>query len=98
MSQNTPANIEVPDPEVVPRSKCRQFAAEYKLRILEEADNCTEIGQVGRLLLPYPTACENRRSHAHCSGLTGEGAHHASVRRVMRNRYAAHRHSTSRTE
>ena len=52
MSQNTPTNIEVPDPEVVPRAKRRQFAAEYKLRILEEADNCTEIGQVGSLLRP----------------------------------------------
>ena len=98
MSQNTPTNTDAPDSEVVPRAKRRQFAAEYKLRILEEADNCTEIGQVGSLLLPYPTTCENRRSHAHCSGLTGEGAHHASVRRAMRKRYAAHRHSTSRTE
>jgi len=40
----------IPDPEVVPRAKRRQFATEYKLRILEEADRCTESGQIGALL------------------------------------------------
>jgi len=45
-----PINADVPDPEVVPQAKRRQFTAEYKLRILKEADNCTEPGQVGALL------------------------------------------------
>jgi transposase len=40
----------VPDPEVVPKAKRRQFTAKYKLRILEEADRCTERGQIGELL------------------------------------------------
>lgn len=40
----------MPDPEVVPRAKRRQFSAEYKLRILEEADQCREPGQIGALL------------------------------------------------
>jgi transposase len=40
----------VADPEVLPRAERRQFAAEYKLRILEEADRCTQRGQVGALL------------------------------------------------
>jgi transposase-like protein len=40
----------VPDPEVVPKAKRRQFSAAYKRRILEEADACTERGQVGALL------------------------------------------------
>ena len=40
----------VPDPEVVPKAKRRQFTAKYKLRILEEADHCTERGQIGELL------------------------------------------------
>jgi transposase len=40
----------VADPEVLPRAERRQFAAEYKLRILEEADRCTERGQIGALL------------------------------------------------
>lgn len=40
----------IADPEVVPKAKRRQFTAEYKLRILEGADRCTESGQVGALL------------------------------------------------
>jgi transposase len=40
----------IPDPEVVPKAKRRQFAAEYKLRIVREADACTEPGQIGSLL------------------------------------------------
>ena len=38
------------DPEVVARASRRRFTAEYKLRILAEADACTEPGAVGRLL------------------------------------------------
>jgi transposase-like protein len=40
----------VPDPELVPRAKRRTFTAEYKARILAEADRCTEPGQIGELL------------------------------------------------
>ncbi len=40
----------VPDPEVLARPTRRQFTAEYRLRILEEADRCTHRGEVGRLL------------------------------------------------
>ena len=40
----------LPDPEVVPKAKRRQFTAKYKLRVLEEADRCTERGQIGELL------------------------------------------------
>lgn len=39
-----------PETEVVPRAKRRTFTAVYKLRILEEADQCTELGQIGALL------------------------------------------------
>ena len=39
-----------PDPEVVAKPTRRQFAAEYRLRIVEEADRCTRPGEVGRLL------------------------------------------------
>ena len=42
--------IRVPDPEVVPKAKRRKFSAEYKRRVLEEADSCTEAGQIGALL------------------------------------------------
>jgi transposase len=40
----------IPDPEVVPKAKRRQYTAEYKLRIVREADVCTEPGQIGSLL------------------------------------------------
>ena len=39
-----------PDPEVVAKPMRRQFTAEYRLRILEEADRCSQPGEVGRLL------------------------------------------------
>lgn len=41
---------ERPEAEVTPRAKRRTFSAAYKLRILEEADRCTESGQIGALL------------------------------------------------
>src|SRR5680860_953545 len=40
----------VPDPELVERPKRRRFIAEYKLRILREADACTRAGETGALL------------------------------------------------
>ncbi len=40
----------IPDPEVVPKAKRRQFSAEYKLHILEEAGRCIARGQIGELL------------------------------------------------
>ena len=39
-----------PDPEVSSRPVRRKFTAEYKLKILAEADRCTEHGQIGALL------------------------------------------------
>ena len=39
-----------PDPQVVPKAERRKFSAEYKLRILAEADECTERGAIGALL------------------------------------------------
>jgi transposase len=40
----------VPDPELVQQAKRRTFTAEYKARIVAEADGCTVPGQVGELL------------------------------------------------
>jgi len=40
----------VPGPEVRERAVRRRFTAEYKLRILKEAESCTERGQLGALL------------------------------------------------
>jgi transposase-like protein len=40
----------VPDPEVPEKALRRRFTPEYKLRILEEAQQCTKPGQLGALL------------------------------------------------
>ena len=39
-----------PDPEVVAEAKRRSFTAEYKLRILAEADTAAQSGSIGALL------------------------------------------------
>ena len=49
-SLNGKLKAEVPDPEVVPAAKRRQFTADYKRRILAEADQCQDPGQIGALL------------------------------------------------
>jgi transposase-like protein len=49
-SRNGQLEAEVPDPEVVVRAKRRQFSAKYKLRILSEADQCRQRGEIGALL------------------------------------------------
>ena len=45
-----PAPVVVADSEVTEKARRRRFSAEYKLRIIEEADSCIEPGQVGELL------------------------------------------------
>ncbi len=39
-----------PDPELVERPRRRQFSAQYKLRVVREADACSKPGDVGALL------------------------------------------------
>ena len=41
---------QIPDPAVLEKPVRRRFTAEYKLRILLEADRCTASGQLGALL------------------------------------------------
>ena len=50
ISQNGSELGAQPDPEVVPKATGRKFSADYKLRIVEEADRCTEHGQIGAML------------------------------------------------
>ena len=56
---------DAPNPEVLPQAQRRRFTAEYKLHIVEEADRCTEPGQIGALLrregLYSSHLCEWRR-------------------------------------
>ena len=50
MSQNGTTTTVLPDPEVRPKAKHRRFTAEYKKRILDEADACTISTQRGALV------------------------------------------------
>lgn len=42
--------LDAPDPEVPEKAGRRKFSVEYKLRILQLADSCTDPGSLGRLL------------------------------------------------
>jgi transposase-like protein len=44
------APVGVPDPELVEGPRRRRFSAEYKLRIVREAEACTSRGEIGELL------------------------------------------------
>jgi len=75
-NQNGQLEAEVPDPEVVPRAKRRQFSAKYKLRILTEADQCTQRGEIGALLRreglysSHLTTWRRQRDRGQLAGLT----------------------------
>ena len=40
----------IPDTEVIPKAKRRQFTAAYKQRVLKEYEACAELGEKGALL------------------------------------------------
>jgi transposase len=50
LAEGTTVPARPPDPEVVAVARPRHFSAEYKRRILEEADRCTRPGETGALL------------------------------------------------
>jgi len=60
-ANNRAAETPIPDPEVLAQPKRRRFSPAYKARIVEEAQRCTESGQIGTLL---------RREGLHSSALT----------------------------
>ena len=66
-----------PDPEVVPQAKRRRFSAEYKLRVLAEADSCTRPGEIGALLRreglysSHLTTWRRQRDEGQLQGLSG---------------------------
>lgn len=49
-ANNPAADSPAPDPEVLAKPQRRRFTAAYKARIVEEAQRCTESGQIGALL------------------------------------------------
>ena len=70
------------DPEVVDRPLRRRFSPSYKLRIVEEADRCTEPGEVGQVL---------RREGLYSSHLTTwrKAAHSGSLKALSKKNAAA---------
>ena len=50
LSGTSSVNQTSPDPEVSEKPVRRKFTAQYKLRILKEADSCSQPGQIGALL------------------------------------------------
>lgn len=50
VNASPPLMVAVPDPEVPAKAARRRFTAEYKLRILNLSDACTESGSLGSLL------------------------------------------------
>lgn len=67
-----------PDPEVVPKAKPRSFSAEYKLRILAEAEACKDRYEVGALLrregiyASYLDKWRKQRDRGALAGLGGQ--------------------------
>jgi transposase len=67
---------EIPNPEVPERPVRRRFTAEYKLRILAEADACSEPGTLGELLRreglysSHLTTWRRQREEGALAGLT----------------------------
>jgi transposase len=81
---NGQAVLNVPDSEVVvsgaalpyPKAQRRRFTAEYKRRILQEAEACTQPGEVGALLRreglysSHLTTWRRQRTRGELQGLT----------------------------
>ena len=67
----------VVDPEVKPQKERRQYNAEYRRRILKEADAC-KVGEVGALLRrealysSHLTKWRRQREQGEIAGLTGQ--------------------------
>ncbi len=64
-----------PTTEVSEKPARRRFSAEYKLRILAEADRCTELGQIGEVLRreglysSHPSSWRRQRDEGVLAGL-----------------------------
>jgi len=77
-THNGPAKMYQPDPEVVPRATRRRFSVAEKRRILEEADACTETGEIGALLRregiysSYLADWRRERENGQWQGVTGQ--------------------------
>ncbi len=75
-SAGAPSSSGVPDPELAERPRRRRFGAEYKLRVLREAEACTRKGEIGAMLrreglyTSHLTAWRKQRDAGALEGLT----------------------------
>lgn len=70
--------VKMPKTEVVAKPRRRQYTAEYKLRILREADACQHTGEIGALLRReglYSSNLTNWRRQRERGELDGLSAH-----------------------
>jgi transposase len=78
MSQIGTQTTALPDPEVRPKAQRRQFTAEYKQRLLDEADACTTPSQRGALIRreglysSHLTTWRRQRAHGILDGLASK--------------------------
>lgn len=80
MFQNTNGKVieAMPETEVVAKAKRRQYTAEYKLRVLREADACKGSGEIGALLRReglYSSLVSKWRQQREQGSLEGLGTH-----------------------
>jgi len=74
--QGSSRQVRPPDPEVSTKAKRRRFTAEYKLKVLREADRCKQPGEIGALLRreglysSHITAWRKERAQGEMRGLT----------------------------
>ena len=65
-----------PDPQVPQKPTRRRFTASYKLQLLQQADACTQLGDIGRLLRreglysSHLTSWRRQRERGSLDGLT----------------------------
>ena len=77
--QGVEALVAAADPEVSDKAVRRQYPAQYKLRILRQADRCTRLGEVGALLRreglysSLLAAWRRQRERGELDGLAGKG-------------------------
>jgi transposase-like protein len=69
---------QIPDTEMLPKAQRRQYTAEYKRRILQEYEACTESGERGALLRreglysSHITTWRRQRERGELAGLTSQ--------------------------
>jgi len=76
LKQGSYREVVRPDPQVPQKPTRRRFTASYKLQLLQQADACTQLGDIGRLLRreglysSHLTSWRRQRERGSLDGLT----------------------------